>query len=372
LTFRVISVLRGSVLDNGMNLFRRDIPIELNTGASTRSGSRKSALLLLALAAIGAASACRPARDSNARVVVLISIDTLRADHLRLHGGAVAAPHIESLAGDGSLYRSAFAHSPQTLPSHASMLTGLLPFQHGARDNVGFTLTQGVTTLAERLKRTGYATGAAVSSYILRKETGLDRGFDHYESAFDVGAGPEVTIAQVQRAGDETLKIARDWIAKHEGGPLFFFLHLYEPHTPYEPPSPYREQYAHPYDAEIAYSDALVGNFLDFLKARGLYEPALIVLTSDHGEGLGDHGEQEHGIFLYQGVARVPLVVKWPGNQRAGTRVSAAVQLIDLAPTIAAVTGVETDSAGRARPLDLFGVDVSTVPLRLERAVCTD
>ena len=308
---------------------------------------------LLVLAVVAAASGCGTRRDSNARarVVVLISIDTLRADHLRLYGGAVAVPHIDALAADGLVYRSAFSHSPQTLPSHASMLTGLLPFQHGARDNVGFTLNRDVTTLAERVKRAGYATGAAVSSYILRKDTGIDRGFDDYDATFTIAAGPETTIGQVQRSGAETLTVAKEWIARHEKGPFFFFLHLYEPHTPYTPPSPYREQYAHPYDGEVAYSDALVGEFIDFLKARGLYEPALIVLASDHGEGLGDHQEQEHGIFLYQAVAHVPLVVKWPRNERAGTKVSAAVQLIDVAPTIAALTGAEADSGWRGASL---------------------
>jgi arylsulfatase A-like enzyme/Tfp pilus assembly protein PilF len=296
---------------------------------------------------------CRTAREpgARARVVLLISIDTLRADHLRLYGGAVAAPHIEALAGDGVTYRAAFAHSPQTLPSHASLLTGLLPFEHGARDNVGFTLNREVTTLAERVKRAGYATGAAVSSYIMRKQTGIDRGFDEYDATFDIAAGPEVTIGQVQRPGAETVKRANDWLTKHERQPLFFFLHLYEPHTPYAPPSPYREQYSHPYDGEIAYSDSLVGSTIELLKSRGLYERALIVLTSDHGEGLGDHDEQEHGIFLYQGVAHVPLIVKWPDRARAGTRVAAAVQLIDVGPTIAAFTGAQPDAAWRGASL---------------------
>ena len=271
----------------------------------------------------------------------------MRADHLRPYGGSVAVPNIEALAADGLLYRSAFSHSPQTLPSHASLLTGLLPFQHGARDNVGFTVDPQVTSLAQRLHQTGYATGAAVSSYILRKETGLSRGFDDYDAQLTMAAGPEVTIGQVQRSGAETLAIAKDWIAKHEAQQSFFFLHLYEPHTPYVPPSPYREQYPHPYDGEIAYSDALVGDLVAFLKTRGLYESALIVLTSDHGEGLGDHDEQEHGIFLYQGVAHVPLVIKWPRRARAGSTVNAAVQLIDVAPTVAGLTGIATDPLWR-------------------------
>jgi choline-sulfatase len=275
----------------------------------------------------------------------------MRADHLRPYGGAVAVPNIDALAADGALYRSAFSHSPQTLPSHASMLTGRLPFEHGARDNVGFSVDGRVGSLAERLKKAGYATGAAVSSYILRKDTGIDRGFDDYDASFNVAAGPEVTIGQVQRSGAETITVAKDWIAKHEKQQAFFFLHLYEPHTPYNPPSPFREQYPHPYDGEIAYADALVGGLLEFLKGRALYEPSMIVLTSDHGEGLGDHDEQEHGIFLYQGVAHIPLVIKWPGRPRPQPPVSAAVQLIDIAPTIAAAVGLERDTAWRGAAL---------------------
>jgi arylsulfatase A-like enzyme/Flp pilus assembly protein TadD len=295
-------------------------------------------------------AACRRATQSaptGPRLVLLVSIDTLRADHLRPYGGPVAVPNVEALAADGVLYRSAFSHSPQTLPSHASLLTGLLPFQHGARDNVGFTLDANVTTLAQRLRSAGYATGAAVSSYVLRKETGVDRGFDSYDSQLTMAAGPEVTVAQVQRPGAETLAIAKTWIAQHEKVPAFFFLHFYEPHTPYAPPSPYREQYANPYDGEIAYSDSLIGDLVAFLKTRGLYDSALIVLVSDHGEGLGDHGEQEHGIFLYQGVAHVPMLIKWAGDRRPAATVAAAVQLIDIAPTITALAGAAPDPLWR-------------------------
>ena len=275
----------------------------------------------------------------------------MRADHLRPYGGPVPVPSIEALAADGVLYRSAYSHSPQTLPSHASMLTGRLPFEHGARDNVGFSVDGRVGSIAERLEKAGYATGAAVSSYILRKDTGIERGFQDYDASLSIGAGPDVTIGQVQRSGAETIAIAQDWIAKHDKQQAFFFLHLYEPHTPYTPPSPYREQYAHPYDGEIAYADALVGGLIEFLKARALYEASLIVLTSDHGEGLGDHDEQEHGIFLYQVVSHVPLVIKWPRRPRARPPVSAAVQLIDIAPTIAASVGIEGDKAWQGEAL---------------------
>jgi len=310
-----------------------------------RGKPRIARLILTSLLIIGAAS-CRRAPD-RPRLIVLISIDTTRADHLRPYGGAVAVPALEALAADGVLYRAAFSHSPQTLPSHASLLTGRLPFEHGARDNVGFSVDGRVGSIAERLHQAGWATGAAVSSYILRKDTGIDRGFDDYDAALTMAAGPEVTIGQVQRPGAETIAVAKDWIGRHDKQQAFFFLHLYEPHTPYTPPSPFREQYASPYDGELAYADALVGGLITFLKSRALYEPSLIIVTSDHGEGLGDHDEQEHGIFLYQGVAHVPLIIKSPGRPRGRQPVSAAVQLVDIAPTIAAAAGIPPDRAWR-------------------------
>lgn len=306
-------------------------------------------LLLGALPGGGCRHAARP-RQPNA--IFLISIDTVRADRLQPFGGAVATPALDALARDGVLFERAFSHSPQTFPSHASILTGLLPFEHGARDNVGFTLADTAPSIAERLRGAGYATGAAVSSYVLRRETGLARGFDFYDSSLKPPSGPEVSIAQVQRPGAETVAVAKQWLAAQPAAkPIFFFLHLYEPHAPYAPPPPYREQYASAYDGELAYADALVGDFVAFIRSQGRYDSSLVVLLSDHGEGLGDHGEREHGIFLYQGVAHVPLVVKFPGGARAGMKVRSAVQLIDVAPTMAALAGVAADGSWRGAPL---------------------
>ena len=290
---------------------------------------RVAFLLLLAMT-----SAC--ARRSDARkapTVVLISVDTLRADHLPAYGyRGVRTPALDALARDSIVFENAYCQAPLTLPSHATLLTGLLPSQHGIRDNAGFRLAPTHATLASVLKARGYATGAAVSSFALRRDRGLDAGFDLYDDQF--GASPD------ERPGMETAKHLEAFADANSGKPLFLFLHLYEPHTPYAPPEPFRTEYAsHPYDGEIAAADAAVGDFLAHLKKSGLYDGAIVVFVSDHGEGLGDHGEDEHGVFLYRETIRVPLFVKFPGSRGAGRRVRAPVGLIDVFPTIAETAG---------------------------------
>lgn len=301
-------------------------------------------LLLLLLLIPGG---CTPSREeAPLPSIFLISIDTLRADRLPVYGyGGVATPAIDALRRDGVLFERAYTSAPLTLPAHASLLTGQPPYTHGVRDNVGYRLEAGeraTASLPRWLKSRGYATGAGVSAYVLRGETGLGPLFDHYDDGIAQG-GDSRALGQVQRPGSETLEGARRWIRAQQGNPagapLFFLLHLFEPHTPYDPPEPFRGRYADPYDGEIAAADALVGEFLEFLKAEGLYEGALIILLADHGEGLGDHGEAEHGIFLYPETIQVPLVVKLPGAARAGTSVAVPAQLLDIFPTIAALVG---------------------------------
>ncbi len=302
----------------------------------------RRAALLLAFAAL-LASSCR-ARSRPAEIafpgapVVLISIDTLRADHLPAYGYAgVETPALDRFRRDAILFRNAFSPCPMTLPSHVTMLTGLLPPEHGVRTNVGFEV-KAVDSLPARLRARGYATGAAVSAYVLRRETGLGALFDWYDDAID--PGPGAAFADYQRPGDVAASLVSDWIAARGAPPFFAFLHLYEPHVPYEPPEPFRSRYAEkPYDGEIAAADAIVGRFLDRLRASGLYDGALVIVTSDHGEGLGDHGEAQHSILLYVEDIRVPLLVKLPGAARAGTTVDAPAQLADILPTVMEVVG---------------------------------
>jgi arylsulfatase A-like enzyme/tetratricopeptide (TPR) repeat protein len=265
---------------------------------------------------------------------VLISVDTVRADRLPAYGyRGVSTPAIDALARDSIVFENAYCQAPLTLPSHATLLTGLLPPSHGVSDNVGFRLAASHATIATVLKEHGYATGAAVSSFALRRDRGLAAGFDLYDDDFGPGSHDE-------RAGPETVKRLESFVESHVDRSLFLFLHLYEPHTPYSPPEPFRRAYAaHPYDGEIAAADAAVGGFIAFLKERGLYDRALIVFLSDHGEGLGDHGEDEHGVFLYRETIRVPLFVKPPGSSGKARRVHAPVGLIDVAPTVAEAVG---------------------------------
>lgn len=303
----------------------------------------KTRTLILMAAAIAVAAAgwtgWRLAQGSSPLTgpVILISIDTLRADRLPIYGyRKVATPAIDALAGGGVVFDHAWAHSPQTLPSHASMLTGQLPFAHGVRDNMGFALSKGAATLPGLLAARGYATGGFVSAYVLRKETGIAQGFAMYDDTLPPGS-PEKATGEVQRDGAETWAAAERWMKTLSSDRFFLFLHLYEPHSPYTPPDAYRRY--EPYDGEIAYADALVGRVVASLEARGVYDDALIILLSDHGEGLGDHGEMEHGIFVYSETIRVPLVVKLPGQRQAGLRVSAPVQHVDLLPTILDLAG---------------------------------
>lgn len=291
-----------------------------------------AAFVLTALASCGRITGGAP---SNRTPVILISIDTLRSDRLPVYGyKGVETPNIDALRGDAILYERAYSHCPLTLPSHASVLTGLLPADSGIRDNIGFTLDEKLPTLPALLKANGYATGAAVSAFVLRKETGLARGFDFYDDEVEP-LGESAVIARVQRTGAETLAAARKWLSERgDDEPFFLFLHTYDPHSPYTPPEPFRSKYKDAYDGEIAYTDQVVGDLIADLKARGIYDKALIVFMSDHGEGLNDHGEEEHGIFLYREAIQVPLIVKLPKNRHAGSSVSSPAALVDVFPTI--------------------------------------
>jgi len=290
--------------------------------------------------------------------VVLISVDTLRSDHLPFYGyTGVETPALSALRRGSILFEKAYSHAPLTLPSHASILTGRVPADHGIHDNLGYHLRKDIPTLAELLKKAGYSTGGAVSCFVLKAVSGIARGFDFYDDNVDPAEG-RVALGQVQRPGGETEQQLAAWLQRTPGDtPVFAFLHLYEPHTPYEPPEPFKSRYKEqPYDGEIAAADAIVGRFLSLLKEKGLYDKTLIVFLSDHGEGLGEHGEAEHGMFLYRETLQVPLLVKLPGGLRAGESVAAPVALSDVFTTI-----------GRGVALPGFEAPAGTVSL-LDRA----
>ncbi|HWS71334.1 MAG TPA: sulfatase-like hydrolase/transferase, partial [Thermoanaerobaculia bacterium] len=300
-----------------------------------RSSAFFASLLLLAC--------CTKSRETTfaGAPVILISVDTLRSDRLPAYGyRGVATPAIDALRADSVLFERAYSHCPMTLPSHLSILTGLLPTQHGVRNNIGYRFERGkIRTLASVLRAKGYRTGAAVSSYVLRSDTGIDDGFDSYEDSIPVAAAG--AVSEHQRSGDDTLRAADAWLSQPSSQPPFFFFHIYEPHAPYSPAPAFRGQYADAYDGEVATADAIVGRFLARLKALGLYDRTLIVFLSDHGEGLWQHGEDQHGILLYRESLQVPLLVKLPRGEQRGTSIARPVALRDVFPTVLALAGVE-------------------------------
>jgi arylsulfatase A-like enzyme/Flp pilus assembly protein TadD len=234
----------------------------------------------------------------------------------------------------------ASAHVPLTRPSHVSLFTGLLPTEHGIRDNVSPAVVPQVPLLAELFRTSGFATGAFVSSVVLESQSGLDRGFDAYADRFEGKSGDAQFLNAVQKKGEDTIGEAVAWLRGQAGRRVFLWLHLYEPHDPYEPPEPYASRYAgRPYDGEVAWSDELVGRFEDALASLGLRDSTALIVTSDHGEGLGEHDESLHGFFVYQTTLRVPFLVRGPGIP-PGRRLERTVRLVDVFPTVLELAGL--------------------------------
>jgi arylsulfatase A-like enzyme len=273
--------------------------------------------------------------------VVIVTIDTPRADRLPAYGyKGVETPNLDALRRDAVLFQNAYSHCPLTLPSHVSLFSGLLPPAHGVRNNLGYRFDAAAhPSLPTLLKGAGYATGAAVSSWVLRQETGLGASFDAYD---DVTGRAASSAAELQRPGAETVQRALGFVRAQHGKPFFLFVHLFEPHAPYAPPPRERERWGSTYEGEIAAADVALGGLLEGLKGAGVYDEALIVVTSDHGEGLGEHGEEEHGILLYREVLHVPLLLKRPHRAQAGTTVERTVGLVDILPTVTASLGLPT------------------------------
>ncbi|MDQ3279871.1 MAG: sulfatase-like hydrolase/transferase [Acidobacteriota bacterium] len=314
---------------------------------------KRLSLAVIALAAL--AASCRQGAgeakiESRNAPVIIISIDTLRADHLPAYGYQnVQTPAIDALRADAILFTNAYAHVPLTLPSHTALLTGQLPPTNNVRNNVGYSLAPNIPTIPTMLRGAGYESGAAVSAYVLRSSTGIGASFDFYDDG--IVSRPNVAIGALQRAGGDTTAVAEQWIGARASKPFFFLLHLFEPHSPYTPVEPFASRYKLPYDGEIATADQIVGDFIASLKRDGIYDRALIILMSDHGEGLSEHGESEHGIFLYREALHVPLIVKLPNRARAGETSEQPVGIVDILPTIAEVTGVKPPERIEGRSL---------------------
>ena len=269
--------------------------------------------------------------------VFLITIDTLRADHVHCYGyDRIKTPALDALAKEGILFAEAFTPSPITNTSHTSILTGLLPSTHGVTD-FAVPLAGKNQTLAELLKKQGYETAAFIGSIVLDSKEfapGLDRGFDFYDN-FPRPARTKSRWGRLERRGEDVVQHANAWLNAHPASPRFVWIHLYDPHDPYEPPPPFSEIYKERlYDGEIAYADSVLAGFVSFLKKHAWYDDSIIVVVGDHGEGLGEHHEKTHGVFLYDSTTHVPMIMKVPNQGTAGRVVKAQVRTLDIFPTV--------------------------------------
>ncbi len=302
---------------------------------STPRPRRAWSALCVAILVITYPRGARGAEEARPTPVILISVDTLRADHLSSYGyRRFATPQIDSLGRGGTIFTAIDAQIPLTLPSHTSLLTSTYPFVNGVGEN-GRQVPQGLVTLASVLKSHGYQTAAFIGGYFLARQYGLDRGFDVYDSPF----GPQTSVVRaldLKRPAEQVTNAAAQWLADHCAEPTFVFIHLYDLHKPYDPPKQYLRKYGHDeYDAELGYTDDVLGRFFELLSQRGLFGRSLIVVTADHGESLGEHGESTHGYFVYQSTLHVPLIVHWPeGMGPYPGRCGSPAGLIDVAPTI--------------------------------------
>jgi arylsulfatase A-like enzyme/Flp pilus assembly protein TadD len=304
-------------------------------------------LLLFSVLTTSALAAPADAAPATPKLpnIILITLDTTRADRMDFLGSKRGlTPNLDVLAHDSSVFTRAYAQAPLTPTSHATILTGTYPQFHQVVPSPD-PLNKDLPYLPDILKTHGYATAAFIGSVALNLDlaVGFDRGFDLYDAHYTwKGYTPKTRYQTVENRGGEVADRALAWVSKHQQGPFFIWVHLFDAHDPYDPPEPYKTRYAKaPYDGEIAYVDSVMGNFLGQLKASGLYDGALIALTADHGESLGAHGENTHGVFLYDETIHVPLVIKLPGERDAGTRIETRVELTDLLPTLLENTGIE-------------------------------
>ena len=307
-------------------------------------------IILVVCGVIYKFGACRP----EIRHVLLVSVDTCRSDFVGCYGYPYeTTPNIDALAEQGIMCKNTYTPVPLTLPAHSSMLTGTNPPYHGIHNNLDYVLSDFNVTLAEILKENGFTTGAAISAFVLDSDFGISQGFDFYDDTFKV----EHKAGSVsERKGDETTEVAVEWLKNRKDEKTFFFLHYYDPHTEYAPPEPFASKFADKkfgeYAGEIAFADHCIGRVIQTLKDIGIYDSTLIVVTGDHGEMLGEHGEPAHSYFIYQGALKVPLVFKVPGYNK-GMVISEITGLVDIVPTICGLLGIEY-------PQSVAGVDLSS------------
>jgi arylsulfatase A-like enzyme/Tfp pilus assembly protein PilF len=288
--------------------------------------------------------------------VVLITIDTARADAMGFLGSKDGVtPNLDRLARQSIVFSRAYAQVPLTTPSHATILTGTYP-QFNHLNDLGTSLAKDIPYLPDILRQRGYRTAAIVGSQVLDPRSaavpGFERGFDTYDADFHSRQPGEDRYHSVERRASVVMDHAMAWLKQRPGGPFFLWVHLYDPHDPYDPPAPFNTRYAaNPYHGELAYSDFAIGKLLTTLRAQALFDGTLIAVVADHGEAFGEHGERSHGFFLYDETVHVPLLIKLPRQYSAGTRIESRARLVDLAPTILLAVGIKIPGAMQGEPL---------------------
>ncbi len=306
--------------------------------------------VLLAVAlGCGPAEAPPDARRAPVRNLLLITIDTLRADHVGAYGDRAATPNLDRLAAAGTVFERCIAQAPLTLPSHTTILSGTSPLHHRVRDNGGLVVPDELELVSEILNRQGFSTGAFIGAYVLHSKWGLDQGFDRYADDFERSRYDRLLLQNSKRA-EEVVGPAAAWIEAAGERRFFAWVHVFDPHTPYDPPPPFDVDPRGAYSGEVAYVDHVLGGFLDRLESAGLLADTLVLVTSDHGEGLGQHGELEHGFFVYDTTIKVPLIVRAPFAP-ARARWSGLVEHTDLVPTMLEAAGVDVPPAVQGRSL---------------------
>lgn len=347
----------------------------MHVARSTKQATSILAVILIFIAALSAG--CwpkKPAVGSNMLKsegksspkrlpnILLISIDTLRADHLGCYGyQGISTPHIDQLAKEGVRFTSCYTPVPITLPSHATIMTGQYPLGHGVRDNGTFRLGEESLTLAEILKKSGYQTAAFVGAFVLDSRFGLDQGFDLYDDQM-ASNGEKSDLLFEERRAEEVIEAATKWLTNKQPGPFFLFIHCFDPHAPYRPPESYLggmqsacddpANLAFCYDREIVYTDDCLGRLFQKMKELGLFDQTIICFTADHGESLGEHGEPSHSVFIYDSTIHVPLIIRYPGKIPAAASLSSQVSSADIAPTILDLAGIRLmDSKMQGRSL---------------------
>jgi len=343
-----------------------------NSSGSPRSGRRRLPWLVLPFLLAAAAFAVLklvprspadrvPSLWAKAGVkkpnVILVTLDTTRADHLGAYGGTAArTPNLDALARRGVLFEQASSASPLTLPAHSTIMTGMYPTYHGVRVNGNTALSDGQTTLAEVFSRQGYRCGAFIGAFVVDGRWGLKQGFEHYDDQFDLNKYKHIDLGAIQRPANVVMDAALAWLESRKSGPFFSWIHLYDPHTPYEPPEPYRSEYAAGglaglYAGEIAFMDEQIGRLAAWVAGAGLDESTVIVLIGDHGEGLGSHGEGTHGYFAYDYALHVPFIVVPPFAELRGKRVPSQAGSVDVFPTMLALAGIALEGETQGRSL---------------------